>query len=948
MRALYQRLFLITLLVFLVSQIQSAQAQLLRPRRTLPPPDAIIGQPFGVGRVSLQAPEARPSFFGERDFVLHETNNRVFYAAFVSEPIRTVLRDLLNRPQNVTVFFLFIGEEPLDLSLSVAGGGRIRIQPRRDDVAHSRLVDNWWQEYTDSTRRAGGTSEYPRMVDEYLLTMLAGRMGLRLPQQSFSLFNLNQRELDISLGELTGAEPTRLRIQREVMLPSSNRPQAATEPLPKPIETSPPEDLDLPPDIAVEPLAAHVPEECFYVRFGTFNNYLWFRHVMEDFGGDLRNLVSMRGVDFRINEKVEQQLVLRETALAELLGPRVIADVALVGQDMFLREGPAIGMLFQANNNLALRTDIRSQRAAALERHKDAKETTIDIDGHSVSFLSTPDNRIRSFYAADGDFHFVTTSRTMARRFFEAGAGKRALGGSAEFRLARSKMPLSRDDTVFAYLSAAFFENLAGPQYRIESQRRLLATSEIDVVQIARLAARNEGFKSGGIDDLARAGFVPSGFGEHADGSRVELPPDGAAYNSLRGAEGFFTPVPDVAFDSVTPAEARSYEEFAQLIAGRWQRLDPVMVAVKRYAGEQPGLEHVVLDARVAPFAAQNYKTIMNYVGQPSSEHVAPLAGNLAWFEAVLRSQAPEPTHVYAGIRNIGVPWEIPLGEALGSLGVLFRIKYYFGGWPGAGPMQFFGIRDDLPVDPQGFGRARLGLWQRTLGPFVTGSPDFEVLADITSRLEIVRAERPAQLWVDVADVGASELSELINGIGYFRARQVTGGNVHFLQRMTTQLGVSPDRALVAAEDLLNARLICALGGEFKLEGPRGGQTAWTSTAWDESASRLITQVPRGFMAPPLDWFRGMQLDGSVTSEEVSAFAVVKMYRRPRAAKTGEAGAEAVPVPALPSFPSLKGLNFDWFKSGGKADDKPEDEAAKEDGKKQNQAPAEELPEPKE
>ncbi len=762
------------------------------------------------------------------------------------------------------------------------------------------------------------------------------------------MFNLNQRELDVTLGELTGAEPTRLRIQREVMLPSTNRPVEASEPLPNSIETSPPEELNLPEEIAVEALAAHVPEECFYVRFGNFSNYLWFRHAMDDYGGDLRNLISLRGVDYRINEKIEQQLVLRETALAELLGPRVIADVALVGQDMYLREGPAIGMLFQANNNFALSSDIRSQRAAALQKHRDAKETTIDIDGHQVSFVSTPDNRIRSFYAVDGDFHFVTTSRTMMRRFFEAGAGTRALGGSAEFRLARSKMPLSRDDTVFAYLSAAFFENLVGPHYRIESQRRLRATAEIDVVQIARLAAKNEGFKHATIDELASAGFVPRGFGEHADGSRIELLQDAAPIDSLRGAEGFFTPVPDVAFDSATPAEVQSYEEFAGLIRGRWQRLDPVMVAVKRYAGEQPGLEHVVLDARVAPFAAQNYKTIMNYVGPPSTDHVAPLAGNLGWFEAVLRSRAPEPTHVYAGIRNVGVPWEIPLGEALGSLGVLLRIKYYFGGWPSAGPMQFFGIRDDLPVDPQGFGRARLGLWQRTLGPFVTGSPDFDVLADITSRFELVRAERPAQLWVDISDVGASELSELINGFGYFRARQVTGGNLHFLQRIQSQLGVPSDQSLRSAEELLNARLVCALGGEFKLGAQNGGQ-AWISSAWDDSASRLITYVPRGFMTPPLDWFRGLQLDASVTSDEVSAFAVVQMQRKPRAAAGNAAdpvGAEAIPAPALPNFPSLKGLNFDWFKRGGKPEDKPAQEPERKDARKEK-ASVEELPEPK-
>ncbi len=156
MRALFRLCLVLLAAGCCAGHTNVAEGQLLRPRRTLPPPDAIVGPVFGVGRVSLQAPEARPSFFGERDFVLHERNNRVFYAAFVSEPVRAVLRDILNRPQNVTVFFLFIGEEPLDLSLSVAGGGRIRVQPRRDDGAHGRLLDNWWQEYTEgaAARRA--------------------------------------------------------------------------------------------------------------------------------------------------------------------------------------------------------------------------------------------------------------------------------------------------------------------------------------------------------------------------------------------------------------------------------------------------------------------------------------------------------------------------------------------------------------------------------------------------------------------------------------------------------------------------------------------------------------------------------------------------------------------------------------------------------------------------
>ena len=52
---------------------------------------------------------------------------------------------------------------------------------------------------------------------------------------------------------------------------------------------------------------------------------------------------------------MQKQLGLRESALAEVLGDKVIADVAMIGTDTFLSEGGAIGMLFQAKNNLALR-----------------------------------------------------------------------------------------------------------------------------------------------------------------------------------------------------------------------------------------------------------------------------------------------------------------------------------------------------------------------------------------------------------------------------------------------------------------------------------------------------------------------------------------------------------------------------------------------------------------
>jgi hypothetical protein len=232
-------------------------------------------------------------------------------------------------------------------------------------------------------------------------------------------------------------------------------------------------------------------------------------------------------------------------------------------------------------------------------------------------------------------------------------------------------------------------------------------------------------------------------------------------------------------------------------------------------------------------------------------------------------------------------------------------------------------------------------LWQRTDGPFITGSTDPDVLADVTPRFRIVEAERPAQLWLQLGDLNRSELSALINGYGYYRARQVTGGNLRFLHRLTTQLGVAPQNAQTAAADLLGGQLICALGGEFKLDQPRGGPATWYSTAWDRDASRLITAVPRGFTMPPLDWLRGAELDAALTPQELSAHAIVVMERRaPPTATAPTAGAAEESKPILPAFP-FKGL--DWFggKKGSDGADKPS-EPTSPATKKQ----PEELPEP--
>ena len=346
-----------------------------------------------------------------------------------------------------------------------------------------------------------------------------------------------------------------------------------------------PEIPEAPADVQIEPISDRVPSECLYVRFGSFANFLWFQDTLAQWRGDLENLVASRGLDYDTSGHFQKQLAVETTTMARLLGGTLVDDVAIIGTDLFFREGGAYGLLFLARNSMLLGADFNRQRQDRV-RNNGCTESKIQLAGHEVSYLSSPDGGTRSFYATDGDYHCITTSRWIAQRFLETRSGQKCLSRSKEFRYARSLMRLSRNDTVFAYLSSDFFANLVGPRYRIEGMRRMQAEADIELVQLALLAAAAEKKPGDSIEQLRPGEFLPPGFGPRADGSRTVLA-GGQVRDSLRGTRGFFTPVPDVEISAVSPFEAAAYERFSRFCREKWQRLDPVMAGIQRLPGDK-------------------------------------------------------------------------------------------------------------------------------------------------------------------------------------------------------------------------------------------------------------------------------------------------------------------------------------------------------------------------
>ena len=235
------------------------------------------------------------------------------------------------------------------------------------------------------------------------------------------------------------------------------------------------------------------------------------------------------------------------------------------------------------------------QRRASLQTFPDAAESTVNLAGVDVSLVATPDGRVRSYYAQSGDFHLVTTSRRLAERFLEASQGTRSLANLPSFRNARRKLDTKRADTVFAFISEKFFQNLCTIEYWVESHRRRAAMQEPLVEDLARYAAKCEGSDATTVDELIIADILPQGFGVRADGSKLSQT-DAGPIDSLRGAPGYFVPVGDMKVENFSNAEILAYDNFLESFAIEVGQLPPIAFGVQRLPEEQGDVRTLLVD----------------------------------------------------------------------------------------------------------------------------------------------------------------------------------------------------------------------------------------------------------------------------------------------------------------------------------------------------------------
>ena len=872
---------------------------------------AFAGKPFGAGMITLSLPEVKSGGYARNRaeylsaFRLKSKSARAMYPVFESLPRGgnnlywlkakrpTSQPAGLDVPKNgVVAYFLFKGSDPFDVTLIDATAARekaytARVVPAPKGTLHGTLLETYWWAMQNYVQGTVWDDTHMPVAENYVLAMLSGRLKRKMPQLRSSWVGEDLNDL---LGVIVGAESVKLAMQRKALLRGAEAVEKPDQPLPEPLLPAAVKIPRVKGRVPIEPMAMHVPLECFYIRFGSFRNFQWMRRFLDTWGTMIRDLTASRSTDYEIAPRLEKQLILAETALAKVLGNRLISDVAIVGSDAFVREGASLGVIFEARSNMMLSMQFAGNRGAAVKADPAVTERIVQIAGRKVSLVSSPDNTVRSFYAVDGNYHLVSTSRTLVRRFFEAGAGKDSLGKSLEFRWGRKKMPLSRDDTLLVYLSDPFFRNMVSPAYRVEMTRRMRSMSKMQLIYMAQLAARGEGKKGDTIKDLVAGQFLPPGFQKEPDGSTISLV-NGRPVDSLRGVAGTLLPTWDVEINAVTASEAKAYKAFVRTYRNEWEQMDPAVIAFRHVPKTKAGNERVVMDLVLTPYARKHYQNMERELGKAIKTRITPAADDLVSIEVNLKPSdkkegLPDPARVpdddligkainkvldrpqrlFVGLQDCELPFTISHGyvQMSNEQKHVAAMRAYAGETPNIQLLGWVGgsmFRDGKP-DKDGYCRSGDNngtVWGRAWNNFYVTSPNRKTLERVTEQFKIVPAERPAQVRANVKSLRDAKFAPLLRASAYIHVRKASAGNAIMLRSVSRLMNAGPEQTMATVRRVLGARPICPLGGTYRPEAGKAG--IWVSSAWRERTVQEITHIPADYRFAPLQWFGGLVLE---------------------------------------------------------------------------------------
>jgi hypothetical protein len=627
-----------------------------------------------------------------------------------------------------------------------------------------------------------------------------------------------------------------MQTDRALLLPDdagvANLPASAIKPLDLPAHPWDKLLAALPgkPQPVVEPLAKSVPDDFLYLHAHDLRRLVLMARALDERFAPIAAVIEQRGSSAEMVARLERELAVERTGLAETLGHLAAGGVALVASDPFFREGNDVSLLFLVKNETLL---MRALDEFATRSKGTWSEVT--LAGKPVALLTTPDGSVRRYQLRLGDVLVLSNSPGAVTRLIEVAAGKRPnLAASGDFRYFRALYPAkASDEDVFVFASDAFIAQAVSPRVKVLESRRLRARAELMAVNHAALLhGWIEGRRAVDANDLTR--------------SQLGVVPPGVTFTAERGAASKMgtarraTPLLDLELGKVTAAERDAYARFRETYQTYWRGfIDPIGARLE--IGEDGS---IAFDARMMPLiSGTEYDDIRRQVGDRRVG--PPVAKGGAHFvlavgdDAGLRREVDRLAHSI-GPDDFGIGW---LGDWV-ALGAADR----------EGIWELALLSRELPeLHPparEGLGSRRQQerrLWPRL--PFYAMAhvkSKVGLIATLTVLRKYIDSAAPGQLeWgpagkyrgIDVVEVGAKPSSELIDDFGDVKLRYAIVGDVLVLalERQTFEHAVDMVLDKRVARESSDAT---AMQTAVTVDAAAGGPLHRTTLAFLEAVAR--------------------------------------------------------------------------------------------------------------
>jgi hypothetical protein len=175
----------------------------------------------------------------------------------------------------------------------------------------------------------------------------------------------------------------------------------------------------------ISQLAKAVPDDFYFVEFHSLNKLLEAMDVSDLWMTHLFNQSVQEARTSLVGERLKKQLVVETEPLLRPFYDLAVKEVAVVGSDLFMREGSDVTLLFRIKQPEVFKARMDGFLTNAEKAHKDVKKDHGEFLGVPYVSLSNEERSIHvvSAYPAP-DLHVRSNSLVTLKRVLEAIQGK--------------------------------------------------------------------------------------------------------------------------------------------------------------------------------------------------------------------------------------------------------------------------------------------------------------------------------------------------------------------------------------------------------------------------------------------------------------------------------------------------------------------------------------------